>query len=508
MPSNYNFWEDPNSPYGRLKGFLANWKPFTAAPGLEAPTADQGLPPLPAMAPATGSASSVASLAPTTPLPNMLDRIATNLHSPVNRGLMHMGLSMMATPPRAEPYSDLEVLGRGGLAGMGAMEEGFKEQSAEDTRKLQVLLAGKKEADTTAYRKSDLSIKQQRVDKMGGGSVGKIAPISPKDYTPESVAKYSQTGNVGDLRPIAKAETESAVQKELEFVHGKDVVANMTLEQKRQAIADLRTEGHPKTMQPYSDPKGNVHLIDPSSPGAQEEINKLKLKPAGITSAEMRAAVFGILPNAQTGAYFKRLPNGEHGWFVQSADPLNPGSLKEIRLSADQMKQLGLETKEQSATERVRTMQQIAPRVLSLAQTVMSDIQTNPNLGPAKGRWRDFWQGKVGTDDPAFSKLRTDIGLLSTLLMNMHVGARGGEQIIERFERMLEEGKQTPQNLEASLNTIIKYAKDTSQSIYKGRGQTGYDPDSISLKLLGIQDQKSNEATHEYIPGKGIVEIR
>ena len=57
-----------------------------------------------------------------------------------------------------------------------------------------------------------------------------------------------------------------------------------------------------------------------------------------------------------------------------------------------------------------------------------------------KGRWRDLWAGKIGAKDPAFMRLKVDTGLLMTLLMRMHVGARGGEYILGHFKEMIDAG--------------------------------------------------------------------
>ena len=51
------------------------------------------------------------------------DRFGQAMGSPATQGLLHAGLSMLATPPRQEPYGNLEMLGRGGIAGLQGMKE-------------------------------------------------------------------------------------------------------------------------------------------------------------------------------------------------------------------------------------------------------------------------------------------------------------------------------------------------------------------------------------------------
>jgi hypothetical protein len=47
-------------------------------------------------------------------------------------GLLGMGLSMAATPPRAVPYSGAEIIGRSGLAGLGIYEKALEDKRRQD----------------------------------------------------------------------------------------------------------------------------------------------------------------------------------------------------------------------------------------------------------------------------------------------------------------------------------------------------------------------------------------
>jgi len=122
-----------------------------------------------------------------------------------------------------------------------------------------------------------------------------------------------------------------------------------------------------------------------------------------------------------------------------------------------------------NVTSSTRTMIEAAPKVEDFVDKIQSQIDGLQNdLGPAKGRWNEFWAGKVGTKNPQYTALRTDVGLLSTLLMRMHVGARGGEYIMKHFEDLINQGKQDPDNLRAALKEIKDYADNVIQ---EGRQQ-------------------------------------
>jgi hypothetical protein len=116
-------------------------------------------------------------------------------------------------------------------------------------------------------------------------------------------------------------------------------------------------------------------------------------------------------------------------------------------------------------TAATKTMAETAPKVIDLSNRAEQLIDQQVNtLGPASSRWAEFMAGKVGAPNPEFTKLRTNIGLLQTSLMRMHVGARGGEQIMEHFKNLIDASKQDPQNLKAALGEIRAYADEVGKS--------------------------------------------
>jgi hypothetical protein len=161
-----------------------------------------------------------------------------------------------------------------------------------------------------------------------------------------------------------------------------------------------------------------------------------------------------------------------------------------IILNSEQVKDLSLQAGEQRPTETTKVMQQFAPKVLDLATQVKKSLNEEvQRLGPATSRWRDFWAGKVGSPDPEFTKLQTNVGLLSTLLLRMHVGARGGIEMMQHFKEMMDAGKQSPENMNAAVDAIIDYAGHVKEPIIKSP----------------MNKTEQPIATHQYIRGKGIV---
>ena len=121
--------------------------------------------------------------------------------------------------------------------------------------------------------------------------------------------------------------------------------------------------------------------------------------------------------------------------------------------------------------------------------------------------------GKVGAPNPDFTKLRTDVGLLSTKLMRMHVGARGGEIMMQHFKDLIDSSKQSPENLLGALDEIDQYAKETASErpgAKSAEGSTTATPassgKSVSLsaaKALPINKGKSDDAIRKDIKAHG-----
>jgi hypothetical protein len=104
--------------------------------------------------------------------------------------------------------------------------------------------------------------------------------------------------------------------------------------------------------------------------------------------------------------------------------------------------------------------QLIAPNGLfaSVAQDI-HELDGKGKLGVAASRWNDFLAGKVG-DEPDFAKLRTDMGLLGTALMQAHVGARGSHEMLEHFKSLADYRISDAATLRAALGREFNYVSE------------------------------------------------
>lgn len=210
--------------------------------------------------------------------------------------------------------------------------------------------------------------------------------------------------------------------------------------------------------EPASSWKAAFDLWKITHPLATPEEQQKEIERLMSLSATTRAEVFRAVQTSVPGVYFDRLD--------QQYYKTEPGGPPRV-LSSDEVKNLKLRVAEEMPTNDIRVMQQSAPHVIRLSKAVRESIvKLQKSLGPASSRWRDFWSGKVGIADPEFRKMKTNVDLLTTRLMKMHVGARGGEYIMQHFDSMLKAGAQSPENLIAALDAIDTYASDTESSMF------------------------------------------
>ena len=75
-------------------------------------------------------------------------------------------------------------------------------------------------------------------------------------------------------------------------------------------------------------------------------------------------------------------------------------------------------------------------------------------------RWNEFDAGTLGQGDPRYIALRTDARLLSTALMQAHVGSRGSEAIMEHFGNLADAGKMNGETLKTAIDTEKRYVTE------------------------------------------------
>lgn len=155
------------------------------------------------------------------------------------------------------------------------------------------------------------------------------------------------------------------------------------------------------------------------------------------------------------------VPNANGG---QTATVIRPGS--EVAPGAQTMAGVNAAN---TPTTQMRNTAQRAELVHSMVPEVISDIDKNADqLGPMMGRWNDFMQGKVGSDNPSFAQLRADLLLMSSSVALAHAQGRLPENLRAEFDHIINSPKQTPENLKATLTEIDKWMSNSQNVMQHG----------------------------------------
>lgn len=187
---------------------------------------------------------------------------------------------------------------------------------------------------------------------------------------------------------------------------------------------------------------------------------------------------------------------------IESVTGTDPKTGKEVLVSEADAKAMGLTgvmkadsqdvSKAQSARhwiplasksatiERVNPNDPMSPAANSEDMGILQlidDLDKRGKLGAVASRWNDFLAGNVGAGDPEVEALRTKIGLSTTLLMNAHVGSRGGSYMMEHFENLANAGKMDAATLRSGVKSELDYIKDRAM-LPSGRGSGNAPPTS------------------------------
>lgn len=154
-------------------------------------------------------------------------------------------------------------------------------------------------------------------------------------------------------------------------------------------------------------------------------------------------------------------------------------------------------------TSTTRTMTETAPAVLSFIDKLIPMVEQGAReLGPAIGRWNDLMTSEVGLANPTFARLRTNLGLLETAIMRMHVGASGSDRMLQHFHDLIGQAKQDPENMKAVLDEIKMYAHVIqSEGQLKNQGAAPRTPAAPS-NLNDMSDEQLNQLLQRLKGGK------
>jgi hypothetical protein len=105
-----------------------------------------------------------------------------------------------------------------------------------------------------------------------------------------------------------------------------------------------------------------------------------------------------------------------------------------------------------------KTMIEAAPSVKYLSGRVKKALEM-VQAGPLASRFHELSTGEIGTDDPAWVHYRFQLGLLTSQLVKMHFGSRGGQMFLQEFQKQLNIAY-TPNDMRAALEDLDSYADE------------------------------------------------
>jgi len=211
-------------------------------------------------------------------------------------------------------------------------------------------------------------------------------------------------------------------------------------------IEKLRQEGL------QTGPKNEIELFQ-KDPKAFGDFERAKAAAAGERAEAIQQTKPVGVPKTMVGAYLQE---------GQQMGLTGPDLTNYVVGRQASAQKTFAEAKTAALTSATRTMTEAAPGVIDLANKV-EDSLGKIETGPFASRWQEFSAGKIGAPNPDFTTYRTNVDLLQTLLLRMHVGARGGQQLLGQFKEMLSYGTQSPENMRAALEAIKSYAGDLQE---------------------------------------------
>jgi len=400
------------------------------------------------------------------------DKFMTNLNSPANQALLHMGLGILSTPPRNIPYSDMEVLGRGGLAGLQGMEKATANQDAETNKLLTMLQTSQKETDLKNYRTSDLSIKQQKADALRGKQ-GKSAEMAIPDTLADQLGLPHGTTYEQANKIKAGFETGKDTPSPLKVMIGalKDDLGREPTSKEIDAELEKR-EG-----------KKNVNKITVAVAGAEARGRAFaNEKLYSMYDKEIGAAikVKGNVLNNDTGNRYLDLQDPTVKSDTQSLVKITKGM------------------------DSISAFEKGASQSLDFAQSVAKDF----GLGkyPKANTVSQLFQYHTG--DTKVKGLKNALTTAATEYMKVTnagsdltaaelsvMGQQRAKEIIESSDNF--------ESLKHSMQIMKQEMKISGDKLKAQRLEV-----QGRMKNYGNPESAGGQATHKYVPGKGIVEIQ
>ena len=232
---------------------------------------------------------------------------------------------------------------------------------------------------------------------------------------------------------------------------------NLTASDWRMIDAKLSAQGYQRQDMGFDGQQGGTWLMDRGG-------NKVKqLTP--VSESGRATAIAKMQLKAQQDA-----ANPKIGPMLVGTSPDGrqvAGTEQELRsIGVSQITKLG-----SSEAEKVNAARELTSSN-GLFHMVNSDLaQFKPEeLSTIGAHWNEFATGAIGTGDTRYAALRTDMGLLSTKMMQAHVGSRGSVAFMDHFKGLADQGKMNGDILKTSVGREKEYVESIAMRPKTGLG--------------------------------------
>ena len=301
-----------------------------------------------------------------------------------------------------------------------------------------------------------------------------ITDESQNAYRGAEQAKTEEETKEAPAEASSKEGLEGAQEQNLEHPNWEHLETDQgifALNPKTNELMPLTYQGQPLTPRDKTAAKGMEHVsvLGPNGKPMEANFHPDTGKYTDSTGKEIANPTPYEKPN-QAGMVTMIMP-----------DPNNPGGGIVQRVGAGAHIAPGSQTTAgfnsmNTPTTNQRTAAGRAENVLAMVPEVTARIDAmHGQIGPEMGRWNDFMQGKVGTNNPEFAALRSDLLMMSSAVALAHAQGRLPENLREEFDRAINAPKQTPENLKATINAMVPWL----QQVQTQGGRSGAQPTQV-----------------------------
>ena len=407
-------------------------------------------PALPPTAP--GSATGLA--APPPPPPSFMDKLKGAAKGVGEGVLGATGLGAFAPGANATPMQKgqaimglLGKIGNAGVMATGSPQQ--KEQAIQLQGQQNQLLQMQNEA---AYRRGMLgntaqanAIKEATEQgKFGTGAPGVTGTEQQKQQIAQQKANDAmrvkgyvpEEGSPGAFRPMTSDEIL------------RDPMMSQNLEMKNAATAASQAKAD-------LDKATTAGKTNPNSLTQQNIVAALQQK-KHQADAQLALAAMHMQQQQTSQNMAGRRDMFNLGTNTQTGEQLGPGNATPGQLLDANGQPVPFRAMSQFApTSQMKNVSAQAKLAAGQIPDIIKEVHDlGDSLGPVAGRWNEFMQGKVGTDNPAFAGLRADLMMQGTAVALAHARGRLPENLRQEFDTMINSPQQSPANIISVLTHI------------------------------------------------------